>query len=66
MLRFCSLAAMGFLFVMISPKLRTDILGYLDSGINGMTANAPYSYIGAVVVVLGVFLFSISRGAQPQ
>ncbi len=57
---------MGVLFLSISPKLREDVLGYLNTGVNSLTAYAPFSYIGLGVVVVLLFLFSVHRGAQPQ
>ncbi len=66
MLRFLSLGTMGGLFLVISPKLRSTISSYMDSGVNGMTANAPYSYIGIGLLVIAIFVFSVNRGAQPS
>jgi len=66
MLRIFSWGSFGGLFLLISPKLRLQVLGCLDSGVQGMDANAPYSYIGAALLVIVVFLFSLSRGAQPS
>jgi hypothetical protein len=57
---------MGALFLTISPKLRGDLAGYLDSGINGMSSYSPFSYIGLALLVVLLFLFSLARGAQPQ
>jgi hypothetical protein len=66
MLRFVSLSAMSGLFLLISPKLRLEVASALESGINGMDANAPWSYIGAGVLILTFFLISLYRGAQPS
>ena len=57
---------MGGLFLVISPKLRSTVSSVMDSGVNGMTANAPYSYIGAGLLVVVLFVFSVNRGAQPS
>jgi hypothetical protein len=57
---------MTTLFLLISPKLRLQLSTVLESGVNGMDANAPWSYIGAAVAVLSLFLFSLYRGAQPS
>jgi len=57
---------MSGLFLVISPKLRLTVTTALDSGVNGMTANAPYSYIGAGFLVIAIFVFSLYRGAQPS
>jgi hypothetical protein len=65
MLRTLSWGSFGGLFLMISPKLRLQVLGCLDSGVQSMDASAPYSYIGAGLLVVLVFLISLSRGTQP-
>jgi len=66
MLRTLSWGSFGALFLMISPKLRMQVMGCLDSGVQSMDASAPYSYIGAALLVVVVFLVSLSRGAQPS
>jgi hypothetical protein len=66
MVRFISLFAMTGLFLLISPKLRLQVSTTLESGVNGMDANAPWSYIAAGVLILMLFLFSLYRGAQPS
>ena len=66
MLRLLSWGSFATLFLLISPKLRLQLLGCLDSGVQKMDASAPYSYIGAAVLVVIVFLVSLTRGAQPS
>ena len=66
MLRFGSLTTMAALFLLISPKLRGELVGCFESGLDGMSAHAPYSYIGAGALVLVLCLFTLYRGAQPQ
>jgi hypothetical protein len=43
---------LGAVFLLISPQLRLSVYADLESGINGMEAYSPYSYIGAGVAVL--------------
>ena len=64
MLRLLSACGMGSMFLMISPNLRTDVMGKFAKGVHTMDANAPYSYIGGGVLVLVVFCISLYRGAQ--
>ena len=65
MLRLLSWGSFAGLFLIISPKLRLQVMGALDSGVQSLDANAPWSYIGAAVLLLLVFLVSLSRGARP-
>jgi hypothetical protein len=64
MLRLFSWGSFAGLFLLISPKLRFQLLGCLDSSLQSIDAHAPYSYIGLAVLVMSVFLFSLARGAQ--
>ena len=64
MIRFASLSVMGFLFLTISPRLRTELSSCIDSGMNSMSANAPWSWVAFGLVLIVVFLFSLYRGAQ--
>ena len=53
------------LFLIISPKLRSQLGETLDAGVQHMDANAPYSYVGLGLLVILAFLVSLSRGSQP-
>ena len=64
MLRFLSACGLGSLFLAISPPLRTNMMEKFAAGVHTMDANAPYSYIGAGVLILVIFLTSLSRGTQ--
>jgi hypothetical protein len=66
MLRTLSWGSFGGLFLMISPKLRLQVMGCLDSGVQRMDATAPWSYVGAALLVVLAFLVSLSRGTQPS
>ena len=64
MLRLLSACGMGGVFLMISPNLRTDVMGKFADGVRFMDVNAPLSYVGGVVFLLVVFCISLYRGAQ--
>jgi hypothetical protein len=64
MLRLFSWGSFAGVFLLISPKLRLQLLGCLGSGVQSLDASAPYSYIGVGVLVVLLFLFSLQRGAQ--
>jgi hypothetical protein len=66
MLRVCGMFGMGILFMLISPKLRQNVFDGLNSGVNGMEAHSPYSYVGLGVAVLIVGGISLYRGAQAR
>lgn len=66
MIRALGLTGMSGIFLIISPKLRELLAGYVDSGVNNMSMYAPFSYIGLGVLIVALFLFSLYRGAQPQ
>lgn len=55
---------MGGLFLMISPKLRTELSTGFGHGVQKMDANSPYSYIGLGVLILTGFLISVYRGSR--
>lgn len=65
-LRLISWGSFAFIFLIISPKLRNQLVGAMESGVQGMEANAPYSYIGAAVLIIVLFLYSLARGSQPS
>ena len=52
------------LFLVISPKLRSQLGETLNVGVQHMDNNAPYSYIAAGLLVILAFLVSLSRGSQ--
>jgi hypothetical protein len=66
MLRFFAWGSFAGVFLLISPKLRTQLMGCLDSGVQSMDANSPWSYIGAAVLIVVIFLYSLVKGAQPS
>jgi hypothetical protein len=57
---------LGAVFLLISPQLRLSVYAGLESGINGMEAYSPYSYIGAGVAVLIAGGITLYRGAQAR
>ena len=57
---------MGGVFLLISPKLRGNLNQSLESATHQMELYAPYSYIGGVLVLIAVLMFSMYRGAQPR
>jgi hypothetical protein len=66
MLRAFSLFGFGGLFLLISPNLRGTITSGLESLTHQMALYSPWSYVGGVILVLMVFMFSMYRGAQPR
>jgi hypothetical protein len=66
LLRFLGWGSFAALFLLISPKLRMQLLGCIDSGVQTMDANSPWSYIGGAVLLIVIFLYSLVKGAQPS
>jgi hypothetical protein len=66
MLRAVGMFGLGGIFLAISPKFRMSVYGGLESGVNSMEANAPYSYVGAGVAVLIIAGITLYRGAQAR
>jgi hypothetical protein len=66
MLRALSLFGMGGLFLTISPKLRGSLAGGIESFTGQMDNYSPWSYIGGVIVILLVLMYSMYRGAQAR
>lgn len=64
MFRMLSWGSFAGLFLIISPKLRSQLGETLNVGVQQMDANAPYSYMGAGLLAILVFLISLSRGTQ--
>jgi hypothetical protein len=57
---------LGSLFLIISPKIRQNLLDGIGSIAHQFELHAPYSYVAGVVLVLLVFMMSLHRGAQPR
>jgi hypothetical protein len=66
LLRLISWGSFAGVFLLISPKLRMQVVGCMESGVQSMDANSPYSYIGAAVLIIVLFLYSLAKGAQPS
>ena len=66
MLRPFSIFGLGFLFYMISPKLRGDVHTALAAGVGAMDRNAPWSYVAGGVVVLISMVIAFNRGSRAR
>jgi hypothetical protein len=66
MLKPVSIFGLGFLFYMISPKLRGDVHTALAAGVGAMDRNAPYSYIAGGVLVIITMVIAFNRGARAR
>jgi hypothetical protein len=66
MLKPFSIFGLGFLFYMISPKLREDVHTALGAGVGAMDRNAPYSYIAGGVVVIISVVIAFNRGSRAR
>ena len=66
MVRAISLFGLVVLFLLISPVLRGLVLGGIQSFVDLLERNSPYSYVIAVAGVLAVFTISLNRGAAPR
>ncbi len=66
MLRPFSIFGLGFLFYIISPKLRMDVHMALAAGVNTMDRNAPYSYIAGGILVIITMVIAFNRGARAR
>ena len=50
-------------FLMISPKLRGDVAQAVGLGLTTLDAYSPWSYMGAALFILAVFVISCYRGS---
>ena len=66
MLRILSAFGLGGVFLLISPHLRADVMGQFARGVHALDLYAPYSYVGAGVLVLTLFCVSLKSGAQAR
>ena len=66
MVRAFGMFGLGGIFLLISPKFRMTVYGGLESGVNSLDANAPYSYAGIGVAVLIIAGIALYRGAQAR
>jgi hypothetical protein len=66
MLKPFSIFGLGFLFYMISPKLRGDVHTALAFGVGTMDRNAPYSYIAGGILVIISVVIAFNRGARAR
>jgi len=66
MVRLISWGSFGGLFLLISPKLRGTVTGGIGSFADQMAAYAPWSYIGGVIAIITILVYSFYRGAQPR
>ena len=66
MIRPVSICGFATLFLLISPALRSWVLTGITSLETNMDSYAPYSWIGAGLLVLCGLVVSLYRGAQPQ
>jgi hypothetical protein len=66
MLRALSIFGFGGGFLMISPSLRSVVLGGLATGIGDLDKYSPWSYIAGAVVGLLVVAVSLNRNSRPM
>jgi len=66
MIRFFAVIAFGAVFVIISPPLRLQLMGSLETAVGSMEQHSPYSYVGLGVLAIGGFIVSLSRSAAPR
>jgi hypothetical protein len=66
MLRFLGISSMGIIFLLISPKLRGQVMGVIGDGVHFMDLYSPISYIVGGVGVIALLLVSLYRGAQAR
>jgi hypothetical protein len=66
MLKPVSIFGLGFLFYMISAKLRGDVHTALAAGVGAMDRNAPYSYVAGGILVIITMVIAFNRGARAR
>ena len=66
MLKPISIFGLGFLFYMISPKLRGDVHTALAAGVMAMDRNSPWSYIVGGIVVIVAMVVAFNRGSRAR
>jgi hypothetical protein len=66
MLKPFSIFGLGFIFYMISPKLRMDVHNALAAGVSAMDRNAPYSYVAGGILVIISMVVAFNRGARAR
>jgi len=57
---------MAVLFLLISPKLREYLLGYLETATNALTRYSPFSYVGLALVFIGLALTCVGRNSAQR
>jgi hypothetical protein len=66
MLRFLGISSMGIIFLLISAKLRGQVMGVIGDGVHFMDLYSPMSYILGGVGLLSLLLVSLYRGSQAR
>lgn len=58
--------SLGAIFLVISPKLRHQVIDVIGVGASAMHLYAPYSYVAGGILVLVTMVVSFHRGAQAR
>lgn len=66
MVRILGLFGLAVLFLTISADLRNSLMELLAKAVQGLENYSPWSYAAVALAVIGGFLFSLKRGAQPR
>jgi hypothetical protein len=66
MVRFLGIVGLGGGFLIISPKLRHELVGALGAQREYVVAHAPLSYVAIGAALLGAALIYMYRCAKPR
>jgi hypothetical protein len=66
MVRGLCVFGLSALFLAVSPPLRKQVMGVIDSGVSVMVLYAPLSYIAGVLLVLAAMVIAFNRGSRAR
>jgi hypothetical protein len=64
MVRAITLSGLAVVFLAVSPPLRKDMLGVINSAVLAMQHYAPFSYIAGVILVFVSMVVAFNRGSR--
>ena len=66
MVRAISLFGLTALFLLASPALRKDVMGFINKCVLAMQFYAPLSYVAGVILILATMVIAFNRGSRAR